>query len=142
MAAKVGKYLKHESIKLRFTATHATNNTAKSILKRSLNQSIAEIISPSYVIPSTPIILYERLDVSIVELEIKTSMVHDLTAPSNPPKSMGTYPGADLTTDQLLDALSRRVEHQRSIYGNNIKNSDFHSMVRNWAFSFTIGIRC
>jgi ubiquitin carboxyl-terminal hydrolase 7 len=61
MAAKVGEHLKHEAIKLRFTTTNATNGTAKSILKRSLNQSITEIISPSYVTPSTTIILYESL---------------------------------------------------------------------------------
>lgn len=103
MAAKVGEHLKHEPIKLRFTTTHATNGTPKSILKRSLNQSITEIMAPSYVTPSTTVILYEKLDVSIVELETKrslrvvwtgihnkeetthpfllpkTSMVHDLT---------------------------------------------------------------
>jgi len=103
MASKVGEHLKHEPIKLRFTTTHAANGTPKSILKRSLNQSITEIMAPSYVTPSTTVILYEKLDVSIVELETKrslrvvwtgihnkeetthpfllpkTSMVHDLT---------------------------------------------------------------
>lgn len=43
------------------------------------------------------------------------------TPPSSHP-SMENYPGADLTTEQLLDALSRRVEQQRSIYDRNIKN--------------------
>ena len=44
MSVKVCEYLKHDPIKLRFTTTHATNGSPKSVLKRSLNQSIAEII--------------------------------------------------------------------------------------------------
>ena len=76
MSAKVGEHLRHDPIKLRFTTTHASNGTPKSILKRSLNQSIAEIISPAnYVSPqTTTVILYEKLDVSIVELETKRSL--------------------------------------------------------------------
>lgn len=73
MSTKVGDYLKHDPIKLRFTTTHPSNGSPKSILKRSLNQSISEIMAPSYVNPTTTVILYERLDVSIVELETKRS---------------------------------------------------------------------
>ena len=104
MSAKVGDRLNWDPIKLRFTTTHATNGTPKQVLKRSLNQSIQEIMQPNYVNPQTTVILYEKLDVSIVELETKrslkvvwtgihnkeesthnfllpkTSMVHDLTA--------------------------------------------------------------
>lgn len=75
MAAKAGEYLRHDPIKLRFTTTHASNGTPKSVLKRSLNQSIAEIMTPSYINnPATTVILYEKLDVSIVELETKRSL--------------------------------------------------------------------
>ena len=75
MSAKVGEYLRHDPIKLRFTTTHATNGSARSVLKRSLNQSIAEIMAPStYINPTTTVILYEKLDVSIVELETKRSL--------------------------------------------------------------------
>lgn len=74
MSAKAGEYLRHDPIKLRFTTTHATNGSAKSVLKRSLNQSIAEIMAPTYINPTTTIILYEKLDVSIVELETKRSL--------------------------------------------------------------------
>ncbi len=70
MAGKVGEYLRHDPIKLRFTTTHASNGSAKSILKQSLNQSIAEIMTPSYINRQTTI-LYEKLEVSIVELETK-----------------------------------------------------------------------
>ena len=48
---------------------------------------------------------------------------------------MESYPGAGLTTEQLLDALCRRVEEQRSTYGHDIKNLGFRSMVRNRRFS-------
>lgn len=73
MAAKVGDALKRDPIKLRFTTTQA-NGQPKHIIKRSLNQSISEIMTPSYVTPSSTVILYELLDVSIVELETKRSL--------------------------------------------------------------------
>jgi ubiquitin carboxyl-terminal hydrolase 7 len=74
MAQKAGDLLRHEPIKLRFTTTHASNGSPKTILRRSLNQSIQEIMSPSYINPMTTVILYEKLDVSIVELETKRSL--------------------------------------------------------------------
>lgn len=90
MANKVGEALRHDPIKLRFTTTNVSNGAPKSILKRSLNQSIAEIMSPSYVNPATTVILYEKLDVSIVELETKRSLkvvwtgVHNKEEASHP----------------------------------------------------------
>lgn len=74
MSAKVGERLNWDPIRLRFTTTHANNGTAKAVLKRSLNQSIQEIMQPNYVNPQTTVILYEKLDVSIVELETKRSL--------------------------------------------------------------------
>ena len=74
MSTKVEEHLRHDPIKLRFTTTHATNGSPKSVLKRSLNQSIQEIIAPAYATPATTVILYEKLDVSIVELETKRSL--------------------------------------------------------------------
>ena len=88
MSQKAGEYLRHESIKLRFTTTHANNGTPKSVLKRSLNQSIAEIMSPYYA--TSAVILYERLDVSIVELETKRSLKVVWTGSHN--KEEGTHP--------------------------------------------------
>ncbi|KAF8509282.1 hypothetical protein JB92DRAFT_2947613 [Gautieria morchelliformis] len=73
MSTKVGDYLKHDPIKLRFTTTQ-TNGQPKHVIKRSLNQSISEIMTPTYVTPSSTVILYELLDVSIVELETKRSL--------------------------------------------------------------------
>src|ERR1700731_602793 len=74
MAQKAGDFLRHEPIKLRFTTTNPTNSAPKTGLKRSLNQSIQEIMSPTYVNLMTTVILYEKLDVSIVELETKRSL--------------------------------------------------------------------
>jgi len=74
MSAKVGEYLKRDPIKIRFTTTHPSNGAPKNVLKRQLNPSIQEIMSPSYVSPQSTIILYELLDVSIVELETKRSL--------------------------------------------------------------------
>src|SRR5882757_493831 len=110
MAAKVGEHLKHEPIKLRFTTTHAANGTAKSILKRSLNQSITEIISPSYFTPSTTVILYEKLDVSIVELETKRSLKVTWTGIHN--KEEASYPfllPKTSSVHDLADHLAKQV---------------------------------
>ncbi|KAF8654190.1 hypothetical protein AX16_003719 [Volvariella volvacea WC 439] len=74
MAMKAGEYLRHDPIKLRFTTTHPSNGAPKAILKRSQNLSIADIMAPTYISPTTTIILYEKLDVSIVELETKRSL--------------------------------------------------------------------
>jgi hypothetical protein len=68
MSKKVGEYLGHDPIKLRFTTINPTTGMAESALKRFLNQNMQEIMSPSHTAQTT-VILYERLDVSIVELE-------------------------------------------------------------------------
>ena len=74
MASKVAERLNQDPIKLRFTTTVPSTAQPKSIIKRSLNQCISDIISGNYQHPSTAIILYERLEVSIVELETKRSL--------------------------------------------------------------------
>jgi len=67
MSQKVADHLKHESIKLRFT-TSTPSGAPNNVLKRSMSQTISEIIQP---IAYNTTIFYERLDVSIVELEKK-----------------------------------------------------------------------
>jgi ubiquitin carboxyl-terminal hydrolase 7 len=110
MAAKVAEYLRHDPIKLRFITTHASNASPKAILKRSLNQSIAEIISPSYTSPSTTVILYEKLDVSIVELETKRSLKVIWTGIHNREESTHTFllPKTSMV-HELADHLSKQV---------------------------------
>jgi ubiquitin carboxyl-terminal hydrolase 7 len=80
MSTKAGEYLRHDPIKLRFTTTHASDGSPKAILEQSLNQSIAEIMTPSYINPTRTVILYEKLHVSIVELETKRG--EETTSPS------------------------------------------------------------
>ncbi|KAF9457164.1 hypothetical protein BDZ94DRAFT_1342402 [Collybia nuda] len=110
MSAKAGEYLRHDPIKLRFTTTHATNGSAKSVLKRSLNQSIAEIMAPTYVNPTTTIILYEKLDVSIVELETKRSLKVIWTGIHNKEEAAHSFllPKTSMVHD-LADHLSKLV---------------------------------
>ncbi|EEB92201.1 hypothetical protein MPER_09324, partial [Moniliophthora perniciosa FA553] len=88
MSMKVGDNLRHDPIKLRFTTTNAQNGTPKNVLKRSLNQSIAEIMAPYYT--TSAVILYEKLDVSIVELETKRQLKVIWTGIHN--KEEGSYP--------------------------------------------------
>ncbi|KAI0029861.1 cysteine proteinase [Vararia minispora EC-137] len=91
MASKVAEQLGWDPIKLRFTTTHAANGSPKSVLKRSLNQSVAEIISPAYATAGTTVVLYEKLDVSIVELETKRSLKVTWTGLHNKEESAHQY---------------------------------------------------
>jgi len=89
MSQKVGEFLRHEPFKLRFTTTQATG-APKTVLKRSLNQAVSEIIAPSYLSQQPATILYELLDVSISELETKRSLKVVWTGINN--KEESTYP--------------------------------------------------
>jgi hypothetical protein len=110
MSAKVGEFLCYPPIKLRFTTTDASGSP-KSILKRSLNQSIAEIKAPQFMNPTrTTVILYEKLDVSIVELETKRSLRVVWTGIHN--KEEATHPFLVLktsTVNDLADHISELV---------------------------------
>jgi len=108
MAAKVGERLKHEPMKLRFTTTAIT----KYVLKRASNQTIGQIVFLSYIHSSTTVtVLYEKLDVSIVDLETKRSLnviwtgIHD--------KERSTYLlslSKTSTVQDLIGELSKQVQ--------------------------------
>ncbi|KAH9981229.1 ubiquitin carboxyl-terminal hydrolase 5 [Lactifluus volemus] len=110
MALKVAEHLRYDHIKLRFTTTHASNASPKAVLKRSLNQSIAEIIAPAYTSPTTTVILYEKLDVSIVELETKRSLKVNWTGIHNREETTHTFllPKTSMV-HELADHLSKQV---------------------------------
>jgi ubiquitin carboxyl-terminal hydrolase 7 len=74
MAAKFGERLKHDPLKLRFTTANGPNGTPKTVLKRTANQTVNEIVSPSYIQGQASLLYYEILEVSIVELETKRSL--------------------------------------------------------------------
>ncbi|KAF9047647.1 cysteine proteinase [Panaeolus papilionaceus] len=109
MSVKVGEHLGHDPIKLRFTTTNPSTGGPKSILKRALNQSIAEIISPTGYNAASTVILYEKLDVSIVELETKRSLKVTWTGIRN--KEEGTHPFLVPKTSTVHDL----AEHMRKL---------------------------
>lgn len=74
MANKVGDRLKHPPLMLRFTTGNGPNGTPKTVLKRTANQTVSEIVSPSYLQGQASLLYYELLDISIVELETKRSL--------------------------------------------------------------------
>jgi ubiquitin carboxyl-terminal hydrolase 7 len=73
MSQKVGRFLCHDPFKLRFTTANAAS-APKTVLMHSLNPTIAEIMAPSNLSRLPTIILYELLNISIVELETKRSL--------------------------------------------------------------------
>ena len=109
MSQKAGEFLRHDPIKLRFTTTHVTNGSPKSILKRSLNQSVAEIMGTNYINPTTSVILYEKLDVSIVELETKRSLKIIWTGIHN--REEASYPFLLPKTSMVHDLADQLTKH-------------------------------
>jgi ubiquitin carboxyl-terminal hydrolase 7 len=76
MAQRVGDYLKHDPLRLRFTSSNTNNLGPKAVIKRALNQSVGDLTQTGYYgnHPTNVVLYYERLDVSIVELETKKSL--------------------------------------------------------------------
>jgi ubiquitin carboxyl-terminal hydrolase 7 len=73
MSQKVGKFLCHDPLKLRFMTANATG-APRTVLMHSLNRTIAEIMVPNNLSRLPTTILYELLNVSIIELETKRSL--------------------------------------------------------------------
>lgn len=73
LAQKVGEHLRHDPIKLRFT-TASNTGQPRQVLKRALNQMVAEILQPTYGNAQASVLFYEMLEVSIVELETKRNL--------------------------------------------------------------------
>ena len=110
MSAKVGEHLRYDPIKLRFTTTNPNTGAPESILEGSLNQSIAEIITPSYhdASPSTAIILFEKLD---VKLEVKRSVsTTPFLLPQPPPSEPDATPTATRGLKIKLEDFCDRYE--------------------------------
>ena len=97
-------------MKLRFTTTK-TDGKVKSVVKRGANQTIAAIITSSYPPPSHIVILYERLDVSIIDLETKRALTVTWVSIHN--KWGLTYPfllSKTSTVRDLIKELSKHVQ--------------------------------
>ncbi|CAG8566428.1 7948_t:CDS:10 [Funneliformis caledonium] len=70
VAEQVAAHLRTDPLKLRFTTAHSTSGTPKNVIKRTTNQTLSEMLQ-AYLTPSSHLLFYEMLDISIVELETK-----------------------------------------------------------------------
>ena len=71
MAQRVGEHLQIDPMKIRFTTSHHQTGMYRNVVKRTANQTLYEMLQPSYLQPISTLLYYEPLDVSIVELETK-----------------------------------------------------------------------
>ncbi|CAO1629496.1 unnamed protein product [Sympodiomycopsis kandeliae] len=118
MANKVGDRLKHQPLMLRFTTGNGPNGTPKSVLKRTSNQTVSEIVSPSYLQGQASLLYYELLDISIVELETKRGLKIYWTGANNKEESVHPFllPKTSSISD-VAEQLSKVV--QLSANGSN-----------------------
>lgn len=111
MAELVGAKVKQDPLKLRFTTTQNTNGTPKSIVKRSMNQPVQDLITPGYLTENSHVIFYELLNISIVELETKKSFTVTWTGLNN--REEGSYPFLQpktSTISDIVEQLSKNVQ--------------------------------
>lgn len=111
MSAKAGELLKHDPLKIRFVIANGPNGTPKTVIKRSANQTVGEIVSVSYLQGSASLLYYELLDVSIVELETKRSIRVYWTGAHNKEEDEHRFllPRTKMVHD-LADELSKKVQ--------------------------------
>ncbi len=111
MAAKAGERLKHDPMKLRFVTANGPNGTPKTVLKRNSNQTVSEIVSPSYLQGQASLLYYELLDVSITELEVKRSLKIYWTGHNNKEESVHPFLLHKTTSiNELIDHLAKVVK--------------------------------
>ena len=105
MAELVGAKVKQDPLKIRFTTTQNTNGSPKSIIKRGMNQPVQDLITPGYLTENSHVILYELLDISIVELETKKSFTVTWTGINN--REEGSYPFLQTKTSTINDVIDQ-----------------------------------
>ncbi|KAG0340089.1 hypothetical protein BG000_000719 [Podila horticola] len=73
VATKLAEKLDIDPLHIQFTAAAPPNGLPKNKIKRSTNLQLQEMLSPGYInqAQSSNVIYYEKLDISIVELESK-----------------------------------------------------------------------
>lgn len=110
MANKVSDRLKHAPLMLRFTTGNGPNGTPKTVLKRTANQTVSEIVSPSYLQGQASLLYYELLDISIVELETKRSLKIYWTGAHNKEESAHPFllPKTS-TVNEVVEQLTKAV---------------------------------
>ncbi|KAG7531294.1 hypothetical protein FFLO_04472 [Filobasidium floriforme] len=112
MAQRVGDYLKHDPLRLRFTSANANNLGPKAVIKRALNQSVGDLTQTGFYAHQhvNLVLYYEKLDVSIIELETKKSLKITWTGSHN--KEESTHPfllPKTSTFSDVADALAKLV---------------------------------
>jgi len=97
MAQRVGDHLKHDPLRLRFTSSNANNMGPKAVIKRALNQSVGDLTQTGYFGHQhvNLSLYYERLDVSIIELETKKSLKITWTGSHNKEEVRAMMPMTD-----------------------------------------------
>ncbi|GAA6050111.1 hypothetical protein JCM3770_001378 [Rhodotorula araucariae] len=112
MAHEVGKRLKHDPLKLRFTQSNGANGAPKTVVRRQANSTVAELIQPGYMATNCNLLYYELLDVSIIELETKKSLRITWVGPTNKDEGVHQFllpkntSMADVANDQLRKAVT------------------------------------
>ncbi|KAE8245144.1 hypothetical protein A4X13_0g6070 [Tilletia indica] len=110
MAAKAGERLKHDPFKLRFTTANGPGGTPKTVLKRTANQTVSDIVSPSYVQGQASLLYYELLDVSIIELETKRTLKVFWTGAHNKEEAAHQFLLPKTSTiNEVVDQLTKVV---------------------------------
>ncbi|KAF8907950.1 ICP0-binding domain of ubiquitin-specific protease 7-domain-containing protein [Gymnopilus junonius] len=89
MSNKVGKHLRHDPMKFLFTVAHGVAGRPHVTLKRKTNQTLVEMLAVKEY--SKPIVYYEKLDISILELELNRSLDVIWMASNNRRTSMHTF---------------------------------------------------
>ncbi|KAL7419595.1 ubiquitin-specific protease ubp15 [Cryptotrichosporon argae] len=119
MAHRVGDYLKHDPLKLRFTSSNPNNGTPKAIVKRALNQSVSDITQANYFTSAVNVIVYyELLDISIIELETKKSLKVVWTGRQNKDEATHSFLLPKTSTfNDVAEHLSKQVKIQPSAGG-------------------------
>ena len=114
MAHRVGDFLKQDPLKLRFTSSNPQSGTPKSIIKRSLNQSVADITGTNYYSQHPNVIVYyELLDISIIELETKKSLKIVWTGRNNKEEATHAFLlPKTFTYEQVAERLLSEVKLQ------------------------------
>ncbi|KAL9102026.1 MAG: hypothetical protein Q9163_002781 [Psora crenata] len=78
-SAKVGEHLKVDPTHIRFSTVHIATGKARAVVKRNANQSLNQILSPSFTSYSNSsqrddALYYEILDMSLSELDTKKAL--------------------------------------------------------------------
>ncbi|GAA6000863.1 ubiquitin-specific protease UBP15 [Rhodotorula paludigena] len=143
MASIVGRHLKHEPLKLRFTQSNGANGSPKQVIRRQANQTVSEMISPGYMATTNNLLYYELLDVSIIELETKKSLRIAWVGPTNKEEGVHQFLLPKNTTmhDVANDWLRKAVKLNPEYGSGSIRLFEIHQGRAQKVFTGTEAVR-